>query len=504
MMKLIKLNAIFLLILVIACERVQDKKEYSIFFSNKEAHWIQDSRPLPTSDSLFYLDQPAPLFRKEFTIRSSVENVKLFITAAGYYKASINGKEVEGNVLDPAWTDYSKRIYFSEYDITSLMHEGDNCIGVTLGNGFYNPLPLRKWGRRNLRIDQTVGKPIFIAKIIINYQNGHSEEIVTDNAWKYTYGPIVKNSVYIGVGYDARREVKDWNTPGFDDQQWHPAVKGLEPGGKLQRSFFPAVKITREIIPKEVFSPEPGIWMVDMGENFTGTYRIKMYGNTKGDTIKFRFGERIYEGGKLNPMTTVIGQIKRKGVGGPGSPEIAWQTDMYIVGGEEEAWFQPEFTYHTYRYMEITGLNKEPQIQDIKGLFIHSDVSQDNNFSCSSSLLNSIQEATERTFLANLVSVQSDCPAREKFGYGGDLNATNESFIYNFDMQAFYKKTIYDWVDAMVDTCFVDTAPYAGIQYCGISWESAFLITQYYLYLYYNDIEVIKELFDSNLVFIIL
>jgi alpha-L-rhamnosidase len=198
-------------------------------------------------------------------------------------------------------------------------------------------------------------------------------------------------------------------------------------------------------------------------------------------------------------MTTVIGQIKRKGMGGPGAPDIAWQTDSYIVGDGSEPWFQPEFTYHTYRYMEIIGLNKEPKTEDIKGLFLHSNVAQANHFESSSELLNSIQEATQRTFLANLVSVQSDCPAREKFAYGGDLNATNESFIYNFDMQAFYKKTVYDWIDAMVDTCFVDTAPFVGIKYCGISWESAFLITQYYLYLYYNDLDFVKELYDLDI-----
>jgi alpha-L-rhamnosidase len=148
--------------------------------------------------------------------------------------------------------------------------------------------------------------------------------------------------------------------------------------------------------------------------------------------------------------------------------------------------------------MEIKGLDYVPSVADIKGLFIHSTVESKNSFSSSSELINSIQQATQRTFLANLVSVQSDCPAREKFGYGGDLNATSESFIYNFDMQSFYRKTIYDWVDAMNDSSFVDTAPFTGIKYCGISWESAFLITQYYLFLYYNDTGIIKELYELD------
>jgi len=481
---------------LVSCHNIQEKTEAG-FFEGQEAQWMEDGEALPATDSLFYLDHPAPLFRKEFKVDNLVQNAKLYITAAGYYHASINGSRIGKNVLDPAWTDYSKRIYYAEYDVTSLINDGTNCLGVSLGNGFYNPLPLRKWGRRNLRTDTKVGKPTFLAKLHLDYKNGKSEEIISDTNWKYAYGPIIKNSVYLGVAYDARQEIKGWDHPGYDDQLWKPAKSGNGPGGKLQKSFSPPVQITREITPVEIFSPEEGLWIVDMGVNFTGTYKIKLSGNT-GDTLTFRFGERIYEDGTLNPMTTVIGQIKSKGIGGPGAPDIAWQTDSYIIGDNGETWYSPDFTYHTYRYMEIAGLAKKPQLSDIKGLFIHSNVADNNSFSSSSELLNSIQKVTERTFLANLVSVQSDCPAREKFGYGGDINATSESFIYNFDMQAFYRKTIYDWLDAMNDTSFVDTAPFVGVKYCGLSWESAYLTTQYYLYLYYGDVGIIKELYELN------
>lgn len=493
-------SQVFPLIIVIfyffGCKDSQHKIVSEVVFG-PNAQWIQDPRDLPASDSLFYLNYPAPLFRKEFNAGNKIEKATMYITAAGYYKATINGNSVGKNVLDPAWTDYSKRIYYSEYDVTSLIEDGNNCIGVTLGNGFYNPLPLRKWGRRNLRNDLTVGKPAFISRLVIDYGNGQTSEVVSDTTWKFAYGPVLKNSVYLGVSYDARREIKDWDKPGADDKPWNSAIIGQGPGGEIQKAFFPAVQITDKISPVDIYSPVQGIYIVDMGVNFTGTYRIKLSGRL-GDTITFRFGERIYEDGKLNPMTTVAGQIKRKGVGGPGAPDIAWQTDNYIVGDNPGDWFSPDFTYHTYRYMEISGLKYKPDKSDIVGLFMHSNVSNGNSFYCSSELLNDIQEAVLRTFRANLVSVQSDCPAREKFAYGGDLNATSESFIYNFDMQDFYRKTIYDWVDAMNDTSFVDTAPYTGIEYCGISWESAFLTTQYYLYLYYNDTAVVEELYELD------
>ena len=496
-----KLTVIFSFILssilfTISCSKV-NKNHKDQIFDDGIAQWIQDKKKLPLNDSLFYLEEQAPLFRKGFRVEKEVKNATLFITSAGYYAAFINSKRVGKNVLDPAWTDYTKKIYYTEYDITSLVINEENSIGVILGNGFYNPLPLKMWGRINLRNELSIGKPKFIAKLIITYKDGSSEEIVSDSSWKYSYGPIIKNSVYLGSHYDARREIRDWATPNFDDSLWEKVEVSKSPGGKLEKSFFPPVQIIKEIIPKEIYSIEKGVWIVDMGENFTGTYKIKINGR-RGDTINFRFGERVYEDGSLNTMTAVTGQIKREGVGGPGAPEIAWQGGSYIVGGDTSIWYKPDFTYHAYRYMEIIGLNERPEINDVFGLSMHTNVRNDNSISTSSDLLNSIQESVERTFLANLISVQSDCPAREKFGYGGDLNATSESFIYNFDMQTIYRKTIYDWVDAMNDSIFVDTAPYVGIKYCGLSWESAFLITQYYLYLYYDDTEVVNELYSLN------
>jgi len=266
----------------------------------------------------------------------------------------------------------------------------------------------------------------------------------------------------------------------------------------MQKAFFPHIQATGVIKPVEISSSAEGIYITDMGQNFTGLYRIKLKGQ-RGDTVTFRFGERLYENGELNPMTTVCGQIKREGQGGPGAPPIAWQTDSYIFGDSGDAWYSPTFTFHTYRYMEISGLEHGPDPSEIEGIIVHTNVDTSNNFSCSSDLINAIQQASRRTFLANLIGVQTDCPAREKFGYGGDLNSIAESYINNFDMQAFYRKTVYDWMDAINDTMFIDTAPFVGIRYCGLSWESAFLIAQYYLYLYYKDIELVKELYEFDL-----
>jgi len=462
----------------------------------QDASWIAAKVKSPMADSLRYGDHPAPLFRKEFTAKGKIKNATLTITAAGYYLATINGKSIDKTVLDPAWTNFSKRIFYATYDVTALVKSGVNSLGIQLGNGFYNLLPLKMFGR-NLRNFLPTGEPQWIGKLQLTYTDGSSQSIVSDTSWKTADGPIVRNNVYLGVHYDAGRETKGWNLPGFDDRSWGYPEKMHGPGGELQPAFFPGVKVTQTIRPVAIRQVGKTI-IADMGTNLTGLYKMKLKGEP-GDTIRFRFGERLYENGTLNPMTTVAGQVKQKGRGGPGAPAIAWQTDSYIFGKNRTATFEPQFSFHTFRYMEITGLKYVPQKGDIEALFFHTDVKNRNQFTCGSQLLNDIQKVCRQTFLSNLISVQSDCPAREKFGYGGDLNATSETFMYNFGMQSFYRKTIYDWVDAMQDSIFVDTAPYVGIKYCGISWESAFLTTQYQLFQYYGDTAIVDELYQKDL-----
>jgi len=463
-----------------------------------DAAWITDSREIPGEDSLFYGDIPAPVFRKEFSIKKEVKSAVLFITAAGYYDASVNGIPVGKNYLDPAWTNFAKRIYYAEYDITPRLKQGENVIGATLGNGFYNPLPLNMWGKTNLRKELPVGKPSLIARLKIEYNDGTIENIITDRSWKYSYGPILKNNVYLGEVHDGSKVIPQWNLTGFDDSGWEKPVEDNGPGGQLEKAFFPHIQVTELIDPVKVTTPAKDMYIVDMGVNFTGVYNIRLKGQ-KGDTITFRFGERLYEDGTLNTMTSVCGQIKRKGLGGPGAPDIAWQTDSYIFGDDTDIEFSPIFTFHIYRFMEISGLKYQPELSDLQGIAFNTNVGKRGSFTCSSDLINSIQEITLRTFRDNLISVQSDCPGREKFGYGGDLNATSEAFMYNFDMQSFYRKTLYDYIDAMRDSIFIDTAPFVGIKYCNVSWESAYIITQDKLLTYYNDVEIIKKLYQSDL-----
>lgn len=367
------------------CENKEEKTtvDQSDF---KGAVWIQNSERSPSVDSLLFEDQPSPIFRKEFFGKKNIRKATLYITAAGYYNATLNGERIGKNYLDPAWTDFKKRIYYSEYDLTADIKNGDNCIGVTLGNGFYNPLPMTMWGHLNLKEHLPNGNPEFIASLKMEYADGKSETIATDNSWKYSFGPIRKNNVYLGEIYDARSEINDWNKIKFDDSEWNNIIKSKGPGGRLQKTFFPPIQITDIQTPLSIKSLADGKFIVDMGVNFAGIYKVLLKGK-RGDTITIRFGERIYENGELNIMTTVAGQIKSAGKGGPGAPEIAWQADSYIFGDKTDVWFSPEFTFHTYRYMEISGLTEKPGINDIKGILLNTNVDKNSSFSCSSNLL---------------------------------------------------------------------------------------------------------------------
>jgi alpha-L-rhamnosidase len=421
----------------------------------------------------------------------------MLITAAGYYETWLNGEKAGNQVLDPAWTDFSKRVYVTRIDVTGEIRNGNNTWGIMLGNGFYNPLPLRMWGGRNLRNDMPVGKPTVIACLIITYRDGSVQEINTSDRWITRAGPVMRNSVYLGEWYDARKEIPDWTQPGAGSKGWQPVSLAKGPGGRLELSSFEPIRINSWLKPAAITAGSGGTQIIDFGQNFAGIIRVKMEAG-KGDTVRFRYGELVYADGSLNPMTGVCGQIKRAGVGGPGAPPIAWQEDVYVSNGKSPEFFQPRFTFHGFRYVEVSGLEKSLTGDDIQAGVISTSVKETGNIHSSSEYLNQLNVICKRTFLSNLQGVQSDCPAREKFGYGGDINATVDAYIYNFDMQAIYRKIVFDWVDAMKTDKFVDTAPFVGIEYCGLSWESAFLFLQNALWLHYGDSDLVKKLYKTD------
>ncbi len=477
--------------------------EMSLLDENEwQGQWINDGKQVPVRDEDLYKDDPAPLFRKDFVVDGKIKRARLYISGLGYYLSYLNGTRIGDNELDPGWTDYSDRVFYSTYDITDLIKKGDNCLGVMLGNGWYNPLPLRMWGRRNLRENLITGRPGFICQLYIENSDGTEQIIKSDDSWKTHEGPVVRNNIYLGEVYDARLEIDGWNEPGLDDGDWKTVSLIANIPGVLEAQPQPAIKITSIIKPVKITEPQPGVYIFDMGKNFAGWIHMQFKASS-GSKVVFRYGELLNGDGTLNPLTSVCGQIKGKrkdstgnmvNIGGPGSPEIAWQSDVYIARGEELEEYTPRFTFHGFRYVEVYGLESKPDITMCEGLRLNSSVEPVGEFSCSDTLLNRIQKMCEWTFLSNIFSVQSDCPHRERFGYGGDIVGTSEAFMYNFDMNRFYSKSVNDWKDASLeDGMFTDTAPFVGIQYCGVGWAMVHPLLQLQLFRYYGNRELIED-----------
>lgn len=479
-----------------------------------KAQWLNDGKANPPTDESMLTPDPAPLFRKEFTLAKPVRRARLHITGLGYYEASVNGVRAGDHVLDPGWTAYGHHVLYSTYDVTEALRQGANCLGVTVGNGWYNPLPLRMWGHLNLREHLTIGRPRFIARLTIDHDDGTSTAIVSDQSWKTAEGPLRFNSIYLGEIYDARLEQPGWDSAGFDDSAWRTPGVATEPVGPLRAQSQPPIRITERIPSVGVAEPKPGVMIYDLGQNMSGWVRVRFESPLPaGTAVTLRFGELLHADGTLNPMTSVAGQIKgtrrdaggvERSVGGPGAPAIAWQSDMYIargsVDGSDPEEYTPRFTFHGFRYVEVTGLPAGTPAErvSVTGLRLNSDVADVGSFECSNELLNRIQEMCRRTFLANIFSVQSDCPHRERFAYGGDIVATSEAFSLNFDMSGFYAKTVRDFSDAArPDGLFTDTAPFVGIQYCGVGWAMAHphLLSQ--LRREYGDDRLVAEHYEA-------
>lgn len=469
------------------------------------AQWIGDGTVPPTNDVDFYKDDPAPLFRKSFQLKKEIKDARLYIAGLGYYEASLNGGKVGNNVLDPGWTNFGKQILYTTYDITSMLNDGENTIGVMLGNGYYNPLPIRIF--LPLREYLYIGRPCLKAKLRITYTDNSVETINTDTDWKTAPGPILRNNVYLGEQYDATREIKNWNTPSYNDQSWKNASLSAIPSGELTSQMQPPIRITEVINPVRMTEARPGEFVMDMGQNFAGVVRLRVKG-PKGTTIKIRYGEDVYSDGSLNVMTSVAGQRKKVWNADwsiPGEPQTAWQEDHYTLKGEGEETWSPRFTFHGFRYVEITGWPGRPTLEDVEGLRMNADVQRAGHFETSNPMLNKLNKALDYTFLSNIFSVQSDCPAREKYGYGGDIVGIARTFCWFYDMSNFYRKVVRDFAnDQRPLGGMTETAPYNGLADQGlgdgsgpIGWQLAFGFLLKQLHEYYGDTRIIEAYYPQ-------
>jgi alpha-L-rhamnosidase len=402
--------------------------------------------------------------RKEFAIEGNVKRGRVHVCGLGYYELRLNGQKVGNNVLDPGYTTYEKRILYSSYDITAFLHDGDNILGVMLGKG---------WSAvRLLKL-----------QLNIELENGNKLTVFSDLSWKQINGPIVQDSIYNGEVYDARLETPGWDNPGFDDSAWTAVETGIVPKGKLSAQMIPPIQVMDTIVPLEMTNPAKGVYVFDMGQNFSGWVELRVSG-PRGDEVHLRHAELLYDNGMINQENL----------------RSARAEDVYILSGKGMEIYQPRFTYHGFRYVELTGYPGVPNMETIRGKVVHSAVRQIGNFSCSKPILNRLQRLIIWGQKTNLHSIPTDCSQRdERMGWLGDAHLTAEQAMMNFDMGAFYTKFIRDIQDVQdKDGTLTDTVPHIwGQRPADPAWGTAYPLLCWYMYRYYGDESLLVAQYDG-------
>ncbi len=405
--------------------------------------------------------------RKEFTLAAAPVRARAYVTGLGYYELRLNGHKVGNHVLDPGWTAYDKRVYYETYDVTSLLQAGPNAVGMMLGEGWY-------------------GGRVALLQLNIELPGGKVQEIVTDTTWKATQGPIVSDSIYHGETYDATKETGGWDRAGFDDAAWKPAtLANPAPTGVLSAQMMPAIRVTGEIIPLKVTSPRPGVFVYDFGQNFSGWVRLRVRG-PRGTTVRIRHSELLYDDGTLNTENL----------------RSARATDIYTLRGSgKDEIYEPRFTYHGFRYAELTGYPGAPRVDSVVARVVHTDVKPNGGFVASKALLNQVQRLILWGTTANLHSVPTDCNQRdERMGWMADAHLNAETAMYNFDMAAFFSMWLRNMRDNQAEDGSVpDTVPRARFARgpADPAWGAAYPIILWYMYQHYGDRRLLEQNFDG-------
>ena len=360
----------------------------------------------------------APMFRKDFSVKGEIGKARAYVCGLGYHEFYLNGVKVGDNVLEPAQTDYHKRALYVVHDITGHLKAGDNTAGLWVGDGWFNQT--RVYGH------SSYGMPCAIVQLEIYYEDGTVSKVLTDESWQTGYGPILESNVHLGETYDARLEISSWSEPGFENAAWKSATVRSSPTESLQAQMMPGIQRIEEIRPVSVTEPEPGVYIVDMGQNFAGWARLQIRGQA-GQRIHMRFAEVLTPEGMLDPRSTGIPQA-----------------DTYICRGDGLEIWEPRFTYHGFQYVELTGCLEPPNLETLTGVVVHSAVNTAGHFISSDPMINRIHETALWTQRSNLHGVPTDNPHRERCGWLGDAHVAAEMTIFNYDMALFWTKYIRD------------------------------------------------------------
>lgn len=425
------------------------------------------------------IGRPAPYMRKTFEITKKVKKARAYATALGIYELFLNGSKVSDIKFAPGWTDYRKHVLYQTYDVTSMLCSGENVVGGIVGDGWFT-------GNVAIAGREKYGEPQTALKLYlrIEYEDG-SIDVVRTGGFKATTGAYRYTDLLHGEIYDANSELEGWCERGYDDSEWSDTHDLLSDFGKLKAQIGPCVKT--KIIIKPIDKTTVGDALIfDMGQNMVGNIELKIKGK-KGQTVKIRYGEMLNADGSLYTENL----------------RSALQTDIYIMKGSEEERYEPSFTFHGFRYVEITGIDNA----DIIGKVIYSDMDKTGHFECSNELVNKLYSNITWGQRGNFLDVPTDCPQRdERMGWSGDTQVFARTGCFNMDAPSFYEKYMLNMCDAQhADGAFTDVVPsvfwkYGGprlVGYGNTAWGDAGIIVPWTLYMTYGDKRVIEENWEA-------
>ena len=399
------------------------------------------------------------LLRSDFNLKGRIRRARAFVAAQGYYELHINGQRIGHHVLDPAWTDYNKRVLYSTYDVTQNLMNGQNAVGVMLGKAWYG----KTYG----------GAPRFICQIRREYGYGKPFTVVSDDNWQAFQSPVVGDDIYDGETYDARLEGKSQGQP----------VKVEAVPAVLSSQMMPAMEVVDTLSPQRMVEASPGSYVYDFGQNFSGWVRLKAQGPA-GTKVRIRYAELADPDGAIR-----VDNLRS-----------ARSTDTYILRGDPDGEeYETHFTYHGFRYAELTGFPGVPTLDAVRGREVHTAVEATGNFTSANALLNGMQHMFLWSIKTNLASVPTDCNQRdERLGWMGDAHLSAETAILNFDMAAFYTNFLRDIQDAQGSGGEVpNIVPYISRfnpnRIGDPAWGVAYPLIAQFMYENYGDTRVFEQ-----------
>ena len=425
-----------------------------------------------------------PLFRKTFTVSKTVASATAYVCGLGLHEFRINGQKVGNNVQEPLWTNYSKKCFYVSYDVTSLLSQGNNAMGVMLGNGFYNN-DATACGSRYYKYQGTFGPKKMIMQLLINYSDGTSATIVSDASWRVAPSPVTFSSVYGGEDYDARLEQAGWDNPGFSDASWEAATVCQGPGGAVTAQYGQPIQVRKVYSAAKIATLSTNVFEYDLTQNFAGVPVIKVRGKA-GQTIKLTFREE-FSTYTQSPNNGVYCQYTLKGSG-------------------TETWC-PRFFYYGFRFVKVEGASRDttqsalPAILDVQGNEANC-ITRSGSFSCSDTLWNKIHYIIDKAIEGNMQASATDCPHREKLGWLEESHLIGPSIMYNYEVSEFYRKIFDDMKEAQLSNGMVpDIAPEFTVFSGGFrdspEWGSAIVIGPWLAYQFYGDVNVLQDRYDA-------